>query len=136
MDPLPSPSPGLRAADPYTRALIEENKRLRSSLTHYTEKVTSLEREKAKLEEKVQKLEAELSARMTSSQEGGVRMVGNSPMRVPIPETLPQSQQKQEEARESNLAYLSNLDNDQVTEGREGNDGDGWSAKWHIYLTF
>lgn len=117
MDPLPSPSPSLRAVDPYTRALIEENKRLRSSLTHFTEKVTSLERDKAELEEKVQKLEAELSSKMMSSQDGTVRMVGNSPVRVPVPEALPQSQQQQEETRECNLSYLSNLDDDQVREG-------------------
>ena len=122
--PSPSPSPSLRAADPYTRALIEENRRLRTSLTHYTKKVTSLEREKAELEGKLRKLEADVSSGAMSPQDGAVRLVGNSPTRVPIPELLPQSlqQQQQEEAKEYNLSYLGSLDDDQVRgeKGREG----------------
>ena len=125
--PSPSPSPSLRAADPYTRALIEENKRLRTSITHYTQKVASLEREKAELELKVRKLEADVSSGPISPQDGSVGMVGNSPTRVPVPELLPQSlqqqQQQQEEAREYNVSYLGSLDDDQVRGGRRGGEG-------------
>ena len=123
VNPLPSPTPSIRATDPYTRALVEENKRLQSSLTHFTQKITSLETEKAELVEKVQKLEAGMSGGLASPLGGAVAMVGNSPMRVPNPEVPQQSQQQQEETRECNLSYLTNLDDDQVSTRRGGRRG-------------
>ena len=112
VDTLPSPGASIRVADPYTRALTEDNKRLRSSLAHFTQKIANLEAEKSELLEKVKKLEAGVVG--APSNGATVHIVGNSLMRVPVPEAFQQSQQQQDEAKETNLNYLSNLNDDQV----------------------